>query len=280
MIATLHLFEELDGLLLTLLASLSDEDWQRPTIAGHWSVRDVVAHLLDTPLRRLSFVRDGWPPRDVSIRSEADLVTFVNAMNADGVRVFGRLSPRVLIDWMSRIVSQLRDHLTEAEPLAPAAFSVSWAGETSSLHWFDVAREYTERWHHQAQIRLAVGALAPIMTTRLYGPVVATFVRALPRACQGIDAPEGTRVHYLVDGEGGGGWCLIRGRDGWSLHEMNSGDAAEPRPEPAAVVRVPAALAWRLFTKGMTPEDAASACVVGGDLRLAQTVLTARAIVG
>ena len=67
MIETLSLFEPLDDELLTLLRSLPREDWRRATIAGAWTVRDVVAHLLDTPLRRLSFVRDGWPP-DVSIR--------------------------------------------------------------------------------------------------------------------------------------------------------------------------------------------------------------------
>jgi hypothetical protein len=41
------------------------------------------------------------------------------------------------------------------DPLAPAAFAVSWAGEETSSNWFDTARELTERWHHQQQIRLA-----------------------------------------------------------------------------------------------------------------------------
>ena len=43
------------------------------------------------------------------------------------------------------------------DPDAPAVFSVAWAGEDKSAHWFDVAREYTEKWHHQQQIRDAVG---------------------------------------------------------------------------------------------------------------------------
>ena len=38
-----------------------------------------------------------------------------------------------------------------------AIFSVAWAGESESENWFDVARDYTERWHHQQQIRDAVG---------------------------------------------------------------------------------------------------------------------------
>src|SRR5918993_4890273 len=187
MIHTIDLFEPLDDLLLALLRSLSREDWARPTVAGRWTVRDVVAHLLDTPLRRLSFVRDGFPPslandatgtpEAVVIRNDADLAAFVNAMNADGVRTYGRLSPAVLIDLMSLATHQLREHLRAAADDAPAAFPVSWAGETVSAHWFDVAREYTERWHHQAQIRLAVDALPPILAGRLYAPVLATFMR-------------------------------------------------------------------------------------------------------
>ena len=44
--------------IVDLLRTLTAEDWERPTIARAWRVRDVVAHLLDTMLRRLSFHRD------------------------------------------------------------------------------------------------------------------------------------------------------------------------------------------------------------------------------
>ena len=189
MIHTIDLFEPLDNRLLDLLRTLSRDDWGRPTVAGRWTVREVVAHLLDTPLRRLSFVRDGFPPDGVSISSDADLVAFVNEMNAEGVRTYGRLSPAILIDLMALATRQLRDHLRATADDAPAAFPVSWAGESASAHWFDVAREYTERWHHQAQIRLAVDAVAPLMAAPLYAPVLATFVRALPYALRVVEVP-------------------------------------------------------------------------------------------
>ncbi len=175
MIDTIDLFEPLDGLLLDLLRSLSRDDWSQPTVAGTWTVRDVVAHLLDTPLRRLSFVRDGCMPD--SAEASSDLIAFVNALNADGVRTYGRLSPAVLIDLMTLATAQLREHLASIDPQAPAAFPVSWAGESSSAHWFDVAREYTERWHHQAQIRLAVDLLASA------DGVAPACARAWPRSC-------------------------------------------------------------------------------------------------
>jgi len=39
--------------VVQLLRTLDPADWQRPTMAGAWRVHDVVAHLLDTALRRL-----------------------------------------------------------------------------------------------------------------------------------------------------------------------------------------------------------------------------------
>jgi len=58
---------------------------------------------------------------------------------------------------------------------------VSWAGEEESANWFDTAREFTERWHHQQQIRLAVNKPG-IVTREFYFPVLDCFMRALPYA--------------------------------------------------------------------------------------------------
>ena len=289
MIETLSLFEPLDDELLALLRTLSREDWRRPTIAGPWTVRDVVAHLLDTPLRRLSFVRDGWPP-EVDIRSEADLARFVNGMNAEGVRTYGRLSPAILIDLMSLAASQLRDHLSASAPDTDAAFPVSWAGESRSAHWFDVAREYTERWHHQAQIRLAVGALDALMTPRFYAPLIATFMHALPHGLRDVAAPDDARIEVIVDGPGGGTWTVTRAPAVWLLNRLlplpraDGAPAAQPSIEkegaPHASVVIPAGIAWRLFTKGLSADVIARDCQVRGDEHLAGAVLGSRAIVG
>ncbi|MEO6056721.1 MAG: maleylpyruvate isomerase N-terminal domain-containing protein, partial [Gemmatimonadales bacterium] len=53
--------------LLRLLRGLTADDWHRPTVCALWSVRDVVAHLLDDDLRRLSFHRDGQPPAGTAV---------------------------------------------------------------------------------------------------------------------------------------------------------------------------------------------------------------------
>jgi hypothetical protein len=141
-----HLFPALEELLLELLRSLAPEEWEAQTIAPRWKVKDVAAHLLDTPLRKLSTVRDHYIRETPAITSDSELVAFINRLNAEGVAVYGRLSPAVLISLMEFASRESAAYHLSLDPFATAAFPVSWAGERQSLNWFDTAREFTERW--------------------------------------------------------------------------------------------------------------------------------------
>jgi hypothetical protein len=114
-------------------------------------------------------------------------IDLVNRLNAEGVTVYRRLRP-VLIDMMKAACQQSASFHDSLDLFAPATFTVSWAGEETSLNWFDTARELTERWHHQQQIRLATNRPG-IMTPDLYHPVLDCFVRGLPHVYQDVDAP-------------------------------------------------------------------------------------------
>jgi uncharacterized protein (TIGR03083 family) len=276
---TAHLFRTLDGRLIELLRSLTPDEWERQTIAPRWKVKDVAAHLLDTQLRSLSFGRDGYmlsPPP--AIASDRDLVAFIDRLNAEGVTVYRRLSPAVLIACLELSSREAARYYASLDPFAPARFGVSWAGESVSANWFDVARELTERWHHQQQIRLAVsepsgGArLRAIMTPELYHPVLDCFMRALPFHYRSMSAPAGTAITIQVTGECGGEWHLYRG-DAWLL-------ASAPAGTVAATITMPEDLAWRLFTKGLARGEAHEHVRVTGDAALGDHVLTTLAIVG
>ncbi|MEO6196827.1 MAG: hypothetical protein ABIP58_01850, partial [Dehalococcoidia bacterium] len=93
---------------------------------------------------------------------------------------------------------------------------VSWAGESESPNWFDLAREYTEHWHHQAQIREGAG-LPMLYEPRLFAPVLETFVRALPHTFRDVDAADGTHVTLRITGAAGESWSLVRQAGGWHL---------------------------------------------------------------
>jgi len=159
-ILTAHLFPKLDGMLIELLRSLAPEDWEKPTVSAKWKVKDVASHLLDTPLRGVSIGRDGYVAESPGITSPADLAAFINRLNQEGVSVYRRLSPAVLIALMEVATKLLAEFHAARDPDAMAPFGVSWAGEEKSANWFDTAREFTERWHHQQQIRLAVTSRA------------------------------------------------------------------------------------------------------------------------
>ena len=157
---TRSFFRPVSSALVTLLRGLSADDWNRGTVAGAWTVRDVVAHLTDVTLRRVSFHRDGLvpPPPPFPISSERDFVRLINGINHEWVNTMKRVSPQVLTE-VFELGSRDLAAFVEALPLeAPALFGVSWAGEQSSDGWFDIGREFTELWHHQMQIRLAVGS--------------------------------------------------------------------------------------------------------------------------
>lgn len=267
-----HLLRKVDGELIQLLHSLTADEWNYQTIAPRWKVRDVAAHLLDTALRKLSLVRDSWFVENDNPQSPQDVVRLVNRLNQEGVTVYRRLSPAVLIEMMTIACEEFAHFHELLDPFAEAAFNVSWAGEAPSLNWFDTARELTERWHHQQQIRLATGRLG-IMIPELYHPVLDCFLRGLPYAYRRSVAPVGTNILVEVSGECGGVWILSKGTDGWRFLSQI--------PEKFACrVILPQAIAWRVFTKGIDRDSVPAQVEVEGDRDLADAALGLTAIIG
>lgn len=265
-IPTLQLFPVLDRELTALLKSLTPEEWEAPTIAKLWKVKDIAAHLLDGNLRTLSMLRDGYvgdPPG--SIESYEDLVAYLNQLNANWVAAAKRLSPKVLIELLELTGKQYCDYLATLDPFAKAAFSVAWAGETESQNWFHIAREYTEKWHHQQQIREATNRPG-LMTRELFYPFIDTFMRGMPHTYRNIAAADGTAVQLNVATEIGGSWFLLRREGGWHLTK-------EIPQVPDAAVTIDPDVAWKLFTKGITPQLAKEKAVIHGDAKLAEVAL-------
>ena len=255
-------FAELGAALVDLLRSLRQEQWSLPTVCPAWSVRDVASHLLDTACRRLAAGRDGsrLPPPEKSLAEYRELLAFLNDLNAQWVEAARRLSPRLLTDFLALVEPQLAEFLLSLDPWSPGV-PVAWAGESESQSWFDVARELTERWHHQQQIRLAAGA-PPLDDPRLSAPVFETFLRALPHRYRDVEAAAGTSLAVRIEGRVPYAYTLRRDAAGWTLL---AGEAAEA----AARIVLPEEPAWLLLTKGMTGEAARGRATVEGEARLA-----------
>jgi hypothetical protein len=270
-IPTLHLFPVLDELLIKLLTSLSADDWNKPTVARLWTVKDIAAHLLDTNVRTISYAQGYEVAIAKQINSYQDLVAYLNELNATWVNAMKRVSPQLLIEQLEATGKQYIKHLHTLQPFGQAKYPVSWAGEETSLNWFDIAREYTEKWHHQQQIRDAVG-IPGLMTKELFYPCIDTFMYALPHTYRNIDAAEGTVIKITVSSDIGSYWYLLKAADNWQLLKQ------QPLGTIHAEVIIDPDTAWKFFTKAITPQAAMAKSTVIGNAQLGNTVFSTIAV--
>lgn len=261
------LMAQVQARLLDLLAGLSAEDWGRPTVARAWRVKDAAAHLLDGQLRRIAVQGDGWTPPPPG--PDEPLVAFLNRLNATWVEAAARLSPELLRGLLAWSGGELQAALRDLDLEAAAPFPVAWAGERASTLRFDLARDLTEHWIHQQQIRLAVGA-PPLDEPGILHPVMDTLLRALPHAYREVPAAAGAALRIDLTGPAPRSWRLAREEGRWILR---LGDG----PAQAAAILDPGT-AWLLLSKGLSREEALARVGREGDPALVLPLLSAVAV--
>ncbi|MCU0393741.1 MAG: maleylpyruvate isomerase N-terminal domain-containing protein [Thermoflexibacter sp.] len=265
-IETLHLFSVLDRKLIELLKSLTAEEWNSQTVAKLWKVKDVASHLLDGNLRALSTSRDNYfGERPENIHSYQDLVSFLNQLNISWTSATKRLSPQVIINLLEITGQEYTEHLKTLNPFENAIFSVAWAGQETSPNWFHIAREYTEKFLHQQQIRDAVGK-QEIMTKELFYPFVDTFMFAFPYTFSNISAENGTTVSIEISTEIGGIWSIVKTDKGWNLDKSENFN-------PTSKIIINPETVWKLFSKSWKPEQVTDKVTILGDITLAKQAL-------
>jgi hypothetical protein len=253
------------GRLRGLLSSLDDTAWAAPTVAPQWSVKDIALHLLDVDLRWLARDRDHDQSSLIAVPDDHE--QFVQALaqhNQQWVDGAQGLSPRLITGLLEWAGEQLDAHLATID--LTRASSVYWAGAVPL--WFDLAREFTERWAHYRQIQDAVLPARQEQGQDEYLPLVLrTFIWGFPRQYQ-AEAPGGTTIAVEVPGIGA--WTLTRTPTGWTL------DEGQPA-RPAAGLRMGGEAAWRLLTGA--PYDTRQV-ELSGDQELAKLLLQVRGIIG
>lgn len=265
-IETLHLFPLLDKMLIDLLNSLTDKEWDTQTVAKLWKVKDVASHLLDGNLRTLSISRDGYVgEKSEDINSYQDLISFLNNLNMTWTNATRRLSPKVLVSLLEVTGQQFSQHLHSLDPFEDAVFAVAWAGHETSPNWFHIAREYTEKFLHQQQIRDAVNKPG-IMTKELYYPFLDIFMFAFPHTFKDIAADNGTVVSLIVTSEVGGQWNIVKEGNQWNLNK-------EINLNSNATVKVDPDIAWKLFSKSLSPKQVLKQVEITGNEELGQHAL-------
>jgi len=262
-----HLFPELYSELIELLQNLSADEWNYSTSSSRWTVKDIAAHILDTDLRRISFQRDKLVPPEygMQIENNEQLAEYINYLNNSWVEASKRLSPGVLIDLLSYVKKEIPKLLNSLNMNDEALFGVSWAGEEKSKCWFDIAREYTEKWYHQQQIREAVGR--PLLSDEKWMyPLIDTLVRGLPYFYQKVFPDKANSALLLVIKDiSNGSWILKKNRS-WELFVGNTSDYTSK-------VVMNADTAWRIFSKNISKEEAKQRVTFEGDKELGEIIL-------
>src|SRR5579859_5910553 len=272
-VIVVDLFPQERRLLLELFAGLTDEDWQRPTVCAGWTVRDIGLHLLGDDIGYLARKRDGFSNpffagRDMG-RWES-LVRNINEANELWVRAMQRVSPALLRALLELTGKQFYEYLSSLDVMALGE-PVSWAGLQGAPVWLDIAREYTERWLHQQQIRDAVHRPG-MKERRFFHPVLDTFMWALPYIYRDVAVTETTVVKLVVTGEAGDVWYVVGEGNGWSLYKV-------VELQPASIVTMDQETCWRLFKKWIDKERARAMIRIEGDVALGEKVLETVSII-
>jgi len=262
------IFEEIQQELISLLKSLSQEEWDYDTSSTTWSVKDIAAHLLDGDLRRLSLHRDKHtlPEPSDPIHDYESLVTYLNEVNNRWINAAKRLSPTLIIELTEFTTPKVVQHLQELDPNGAALFSVGWAGENESRNWFDIAREYTEKWHHQQQIREAVGRPL-LLQKRWLSPLICTLIRGVPPVYNtyvpyGIDETVKIYISGVIDEN----WLLVFENGNWQLFKAD-------HETPNTRIEIDDDTAWRIFTKSITEDEALSKINITGNHELGRLIV-------
>jgi uncharacterized protein (TIGR03083 family) len=247
--------------LVSLLSQISRDDWHSRAI-GDWDVHAITLHLFHNDVNRL---REPSVSLDMDYRSAAETI---ERENDEWVEAARAIPPTLMPDLLRLTGRHLAGRLANLDMDAPGA-PVAWTGSGPSPAWLDIAREYTERWVHHQHIREAVSRVG-LKDKEWMHPVFETFMLALPRAYESVPAPLGTTVRVVVSGPAGGTWSIQRGEARWRLVERSESVSAE--------VRLPEELAWRLYVRMVSPEEAMSSAERRGDAELTDPACRAVAI--
>jgi uncharacterized protein (TIGR03084 family) len=128
--------------LHALLLTLSDTDWDRPTLFKQWTINDIVQHLHDGDLMAAASV--AGPAEFAAFRAERQVLLDRGLTRVQAARQrLGDLTGRRLLDrWHAQMAA-----LCAALSAMPPDTRLKWAGPDMGVRMFTTARQM-ETWAH------------------------------------------------------------------------------------------------------------------------------------
>jgi uncharacterized protein (TIGR03083 family) len=225
--------------LLEFLATLSPDDWAKPTECPAWDVKGIALHVLGDDLSLLSRQRDTGINGLLLMAADHPGATFrqlLDRFNEQWVKAAQFFSTELLLE-MLRIVGDWSADFYEnigLEQVAgePVQF---FADLEPSAYWKLIAREYAERVIHQSQMRRALGA--PELGGDIISGAALVHAHMLAAWLRNYVAPAGATI--AVEFGDAGTWTWQRTPDGWTAIAGDTGNTdARITVAPAATVRL------------------------------------------
>lgn len=252
--------------LIGLLRSLTDDEWAAPTECPAWDVKGLALHIAGDDLSLLTRQRDEATNPLVLYAADHPGLGFTDVLdgfNEQWVRGAAFLSPALVIALLELTGNQSADFY---EAVGPATVSGEPVGffaqhDRPSAYRHVIAREYAERFIHQAQIRRALGR--PALDGEVLVGAGEVVTHALAAWVGDLPAPSGAAV--VVDLGPAGRRALVPSGNGWTAG-----------PEPGVVsatltVAVEALVPW--LSRGLDAREVRAAVSVAGDEVLGRAVL-------
>jgi uncharacterized protein (TIGR03084 family) len=182
--------------LHALLAPLPAADWERPTPAVGWDVRDQLAHIALVELHAVRAVTDPAGFERAVAEAAADPVAFERGMYERGRAYRG---PDLLDIW-----APARRTVVETLRSAPDGTRISWWGPAMGARSFLTAR-LMETWSHGQDVRDALGVPTPVTPGLRHIAHLGVLTHGWSYVVRGQD-PDPTPVAVELTGPGGERW--------------------------------------------------------------------------
>jgi hypothetical protein len=257
---TIELFPIERTYLLETLDSLDEKQWFLETACEGWCVKDIVQHLLRDDIGILSRKRDRFKfPQSSASESESNrgFAEYINTKNQEWVEISRSFSPQLLAELL-QFTGRLTYTYWQTVDLDEISAEVSWISKDTLPNWTDIAREYTERWLHQSHIREAV-SLPLLYERKLLHPFIQTYMLAVPLTYESVNSNTGDVIEIVVEGKAGGNWSLQKEQRCWKLHDKML------KKRSVTKITIDQDKLWRLFSKGMSKEEAKESARIEGN---------------
>lgn len=249
--------------IVNTLHDLPEEKWENRTVLPNWHIKDITAHIASGALRKLTSIYSGIETNNSRQIEFRMLVQQINERNENWVSLLRSLHSKLLVSIIDNYYCLLIQEFIKMDPKANAKHAVAWAGDTKSENWFDIAREYTELWHHSMQIADSLDEIS-FLDDIYFTPFIETCFLALPFHYRNVKE-ENFKLLIEIDGMDPGKYSFIKQNSKYTIEKMVDPEDTLPHDSNVQVTKN---IIWKILTGAATTEEKEYGLRIDGNMAL------------